>query len=47
MVMGAVEAVCRLWRLLSSWLLNDWREAPEVVATGRWFESLMVWGKKE
>ena len=39
-------AGCRLWRLLPSWF-RDWSEAGEVAVTGRWFQSLIVWGKKE
>ena len=38
---------CRLCRLPPSWLQNDWSEVAEVMAVGRRFHSLMVWGKKE
>ena len=34
-------------RLPPSWVRNDWSETAEVVAVGRWFQSLMVRGKKE
>ena len=42
---GAVGAGCRLWGLLPSWFRKDWGEAAEVAMTGRWFQSLIVWGK--
>ena len=42
---GYVDAVgvgCRLWRLISSWLWNNWNEVAEMMAVGGWFQSLMV-----
>ena len=33
---------CRLWRLISSWLWNNWNEVAEMMAVGGWFQSLMV-----
>jgi len=47
MVHGAVGVGCRVWRLPPSWFRNDWSEVAEVMAVGRWFQSLMVQGKKE
>ena len=41
------EVGCRLWRLPPSWFRNDWSEVAEVMAVRRWFQSLMVRGKKE
>jgi len=41
-----VSAGCGL-KLPPSWVRNDWSEIAEVVAVGRWFQSLMVRGKKE
>ena len=39
---------CRLWRLPSSWFLNDWREVAEVVVTlGDGSSLLWCGGKKE
>ena len=34
-------------RLPPSWFRNDWSEVAEMVAVGRWFQSLMVRGMKE
>ena len=42
----AMGADCKLWELLPSWFQKDGSEAAEVGVTGRWFESLMVWGTK-
>ena len=36
-----------MWRLPPSWFRNDWSEVAEVMAVGRWFQSLTVRGKKE
>ena len=44
---GALGVGCRLWRLPPSWFQDDWSEVAEVVAVERWFQSLMVRGKKE
>ena len=44
---GAVGVGCRVWRLPPSWFRNDWSEVAELMAVGRWFQSLMVQGKKE
>ena len=33
---------CRLWRMPPSWFRNDWSEVAEVMAVGRWFQSLIV-----
>ena len=44
---GAAGVGCRLWSLPPSWFRNDWSEVAEVMAVGRWFQSLMVQGKKE
>ena len=34
-----------LWSLPTSWFRNDWSEVAEVIAVGRWFQSLTVRGK--
>ena len=36
-----------LWRLPPNCFRNDWSEAAEVMAIGRWFQSHMLCGKKE
>ena len=41
----ALGVGCRLWRLPPSWFQDDWSEVAEVMAVGRCFQSLMVWGK--
>ena len=44
---GALGVGCRLWRLPPSWFQDDWSEVAEVMAVERWFQPLMVRGKKE
>ena len=31
---GAVGVGCRLWRLISNWLWNNWKEVAEMMAVG-------------
>ena len=31
---GAVGVGCRLWRLISNWLRNNWKEVAEMMAAG-------------
>ena len=46
MAMGLWDLAAGCGRLPPSWFRNDWSEVAEVMAVGRWFQSLMVLGKE-